>query len=289
MKTAIDMASSLSIPIYLIDRDINITLSRLLNEMSLKEKLKLFYEILNAEEIEVSEEDINKMIKNPEKFISLLKDMSPTMFRVLVNERDRYMAKKIFELSKVKNSLVVVVGAGHVKGIINYLEKLKDGYDYDIYELLKVKKKKFKIGKIFSYLLTIAIFGILGYIIFYSINNPDILKLLTINWILLTGGLASLGVILARGKPLTALVAFLSAPITTLIPLPFAAVGTVTGLIELKFREINEEDIINFINTNSLKELLNNNLFRILLVATLSNIGASIGVFYCLGKFINLI
>ncbi len=85
------------------------------------------------------------------------------------------------------------------------------------------------------------------------------------------------------------MIAFLSAPITTLIPLPLAAVGTIAGLVELKYREITDKDIVGLLNAESIKELFNNNLFKILLVATLSNIGASIGVFYCLGKFVGFL
>ena len=58
---------------------------------------------------------------------------------------------------------------------------------------------------------------------------------------------------------------------------------------QLQYREITDKDLVGIINAQSIKELLNNNLFRVLLVATLSNIGASIGVFYCLGKFIGFL
>ncbi|WP_423792520.1 TraB family protein [Methanocaldococcus indicus] len=288
MKKAIELSYLYNIPIYLIDRDINITLSRLLEKMPLKEKIKFLMALFEEDDdIEINEEKLREILNNPKKYVEMLKKLSPTIYNVLVDERDKYMAKKIFELSKIKNSLVVVVGAGHVDGIINYLKRLENGEKIDIDELIKVKDKKFKFSKIFGYLLTIAIFAFLGYILYYSISNPDILKLLTINWIIFTGGLAALGVVLARGKPLTALIAFLSAPITTLIPLPFAAVGTVAGLVELKFREITDKDIVNLFEAD-LKDLLNNNLFRILLVATLSNLGATIGVFYCLGKFTHI-
>jgi pheromone shutdown-related protein TraB len=291
MKKAIDIASRYGLPIYLIDRDINITLSRLMDRMTFKEKIKIFWELLNSDEgdLEIDDDLLKEMVENPEKFTKLLKEMSPTIYEVLVDERDRFMAKRLFELSKGKNSLVAVVGAGHVEGIVRYLKQLENGKDIDLMELIKVKKRKKSLTKLLTYGISLAIIGIFLYILYYALNNPELLKMITFQWIIFTGGLSALGVILARGRLITALIAFLSAPITTLVPLPLAAVGTIAGLVELKYREITDKDLVGIINAESIKELLNNNLFRVLLVATLSNIGASIGVFYCLGKFIGFL
>ncbi|AAB99373.1 TPA: TraB family protein [Methanocaldococcus jannaschii] len=291
MKKAIEIASKYGLPIYLIDRDIDITLSRLMDRMTFKEKMKIFWELLNSDEedLELDDDLLNDMVKNPEKFIKLLKEISPTIYEVLVDERDRFMAKRLFELSKNKNSLVAVVGAGHVEGIVRYLKKLENGNDIDLMELIKVKKRKKSLKKLLTYGISLTIISIFLYMICYALNNPELLKMITFQWILFTGGLSALGVLLARGKLITALVAFLSAPITTLVPLPLAAVGTIAGLVELKYREITDKDLVGIINAESIKELLNNNLFRVLLVATLSNLGASIGVFYCLGKFIGFL
>lgn len=288
MKKAVEIASRYGLPIYLIDRDINITLSRLMDRMTFKEKIKILWELLNSDEedLEIDNDLLKEMVENPEKFTKLLKEISPTIYDVLVDERDRFMAKRLFELSKGKNSLVAVVGAGHVEGIIKYLKHLENGGEIDLMELIKVKKKKKSLTKFLTYGVSFVIIGIFLYAVFYALNSPDLLKMITFQWVLFTGGLSALGVLLARGKLITALIAFLSAPITTLVPLPLAAVGTIAGLVELKYREITDKDLMGMINAESIKELLNNNLFRVLLVATLSNLGASIGVFYCLGKFV---
>ncbi|MEO2117730.1 MAG: TraB family protein [Methanocaldococcus sp.] len=291
MKKAVEIASKYGLPIYLIDRDIDITLSRLMDRMTFKEKIKILWELLNSneEDLEIDDDLLKEMVENPEKFTKLLKEISPTIYEVLVDERDRFMAKRLYELSKGKNSLVAVVGAGHVEGIIKYLKYLENGGDVDLMELIKVKKRKKSLTKLLTYGISFVIIGIFLYAVFYALNNPELLKIITFQWVLFTGGLSALGVILARGKLITALIAFLSAPITTLVPLPLAAVGTVAGLVELKYREITDKDLMGMINAESIKELLNNNLFRVLLVATLSNLGASIGVFYCLGKFIGFL
>ncbi|WP_457612453.1 TraB family protein, partial [Methanocaldococcus sp.] len=286
MKKAIEVANIKGIPIALIDRDVNITFSRLLNKLTFKDKTKLLFELFSDKEIEVDNNLLEEMKKNPKKYIELLKEISPKMYEVFVDERDRYMAKNLYEISKSKKEVLAIVGAGHVDGIIKYLKKLDNGEDIDISELIKVKeKKRINVGKILSYSLSLVVIAFFLYAIYYSFKNPNLLKLLTINWIIFTGGLSALGVLLARGKLITAIIAFISAPITTLIPLPLAAVGTITALVELKYREITDKDIAELLNAESIKSLLNNNLFKVLLVMTLSNLGASIGVFYCLGKF----
>ncbi|WP_330216788.1 TraB family protein [Methanocaldococcus villosus] len=210
MKRAIELANIYNIPIFLIDRDVEITFSRLLNNMPLKEKFKLLYELIkNDDSLEVSDKTLNDMINDPKKYIELLKQLSPTIYNVLVDERDKFMAKNLFEISKGRSKIVAVVGAGHVEGIIKYLKELENGKEINLEELTKVKNKNYK--KIIGVIITALIFAMFFYAIYYSLNNPEILKAITLRWILFTGGFSALGVLLARGKLITAIVAFLSA------------------------------------------------------------------------------
>ncbi|AEF96983.1 TraB/GumN family protein [Methanotorris igneus] len=283
MKKAIEIAIQHQKPISLIDRQINITLTRLLNKMSLKEKINFFLSLFEENgEIDIDNKSINDMVNNADELVLLLKDISPTIYEVLVDERDRYMAKNLYELSKGNEKIVAVVGAGHIRGIINYLKKLEKGEDIDLNELNMTKKSRIwkYIGKIISVAIVLVIlYG------FYSISsNIDALKKLTLEWVIINGFLSALGVVIARGHVISALVAFLSAPITSLIP--FVGAGWIAGLAELKFREIKKSDIIALFHANSVKELLNNNLMRILLVAALANLGSAIGTLYFIPKFL---
>ena len=47
------------------------------------------------------------------------------VYKILIDERDRFMARRLSELSKLypENKILAVVGAGHVKGINKYLTK----------------------------------------------------------------------------------------------------------------------------------------------------------------------
>ena len=46
----------------------------------------------------------------------------PTVKTVLIDERDQYLASHIWECKGDK--VVAVLGAGHLKGVVAYLEKL---------------------------------------------------------------------------------------------------------------------------------------------------------------------
>ena len=282
MKKAVDLAIIYNKPISLIDRPINITLKRALKSMSLKEKLSFLYGIFEDKDgMELDEKSLNEMVNNAEDLIHVLKEVSPSIYEVLVDERDKFMAKNIFEISKGKERILVVVGAGHLKGIANYLKKLeKNEIDINLKELMEIKKGKNYFKMVFSVMiLCIILYG------FYSISsNPEALKKLTIDWILINGSLSALGAVLARGKIPSIISAFLAAPITSLIPVIGA--GYIAGLVELKYREITTEDIEELFKSDDLRRLMNNNIMRVLMVATLSSIGSAIGTFYFVPGFL---
>ena len=145
---------------------------------------------------------------------------------------------------------------------------------------MEIKKGKNYFKMVFSVMiLCIILYG------FYSISsNPEALKKLTIDWILINGSLSALGAVLARGKIPSIISAFLAAPVTSLIPVIGA--GYVAGFVELKYRGITTEDIDELFKSDDLKRLMNNNVIRVLMVATLSSIGSAIGTFYFVPGFL---
>ena len=132
MLDAISLAEKQDIPYVFIDQNINITISRLMSEMSFFSKIKfLFYLLIGFIGIPIpgimasKELDLNKV---PEKdFIDdamvELKATFPAIYKVLVADRNKFMAKNIRKLGEKYDNVVVVVGAGHVKGIGKILEK----------------------------------------------------------------------------------------------------------------------------------------------------------------------
>ncbi|MBP2143302.1 pheromone shutdown-related protein TraB [Methanococcus voltae] len=291
MKEAISLSIDSQKPLLLMDRPIDITLSRLINSMSLKDKIKLFTDLYSgdSEEIELDKETIDEMIGSADELIEILKDASPTFYTVLVDERDKYMAKNLYDYSFGRDKIVAIIGAGHKKGITNYLRDLENKKTIDLSEIMDTKKKDSLIKKIFKWILKLIPFAILAIIIygFYiASSNPELLQQLTIEWILINGILSSLGVIIARGKPLTAIVAFIAAPLTSLCP--FIGAGWVAGAMELKYRPVSLNDIQNIFKVDSISQLLEINTMKILMVAALANLGSTIGTLYFSARFLGV-
>ncbi|MBM4241724.1 MAG: TraB/GumN family protein [Euryarchaeota archaeon] len=270
MMEAITTAEEVGSRVVLIDRDISITLKRALNKMSFFEKLKFVFGLIssflsNDETIE----NVDDMTKGETltDVMDYFQKMSPSAYDVLVTERDAYMAKMLAELNE--ENVVAVVGAGHKKGITEYLnnpEKIPP-----LYDLLNIQKSKFSVGKLILFLIPVVLVGIFVLALINGIN----IKTGLFEFILLTGGLSFLGSILSGSKIYSAITAFLVAPITSIHPL--LAAGWFAGLVEAKIRKINTDDFVEFGRCESFKDFRQNNLFRVLIVVVGANIGCSIG------------
>ncbi len=272
MIQAIESAEALGAEVYLADRDIRITLSRAWRKMGLWSKLKLLFSVvLSVGEIDdITEDDIEKM-KETDVLEALLSDVGksmPVLRRILIDERDQYLAHKI--QSAPGNRIVAVVGAGHVPGI-----KKVWSSEVDISELETLPPKKKGIG-IIKWIIPLLIIALIGYGFYRGGSNTGVHMITW--WIMANGILAGLGALLAMAHPLTILSSVLAAPLTSLNPM--IAAGWVSGLVEafsrkpkVKDLERLSEDIL------SAKGFWRNKITRILLVVVFTNIGSSIGTF----------
>jgi pheromone shutdown-related protein TraB len=110
MLEAAKAAKEVEAHIVLIDRSVIITLNRLIRAMPFFDIAKLVLYMLTPSKVEVeaiNENDIDDLTEE-------LYNLSPSAHRVLIEERDHIMAENILQLS---GTIVVVTGAGHVKGI----------------------------------------------------------------------------------------------------------------------------------------------------------------------------
>ena len=83
-----------------------------------------------------------------------------------------------------------------------------------------------------------------------------------------------LGSILSGSKLYSAIVGGLVAPLTVIHPL--LAAGWFSGLMEAKLRKVRKRDIENLNNIESLRDLWDNNIVRILLVVIGTNLAVTI-------------
>jgi len=272
MLNAIETAEAVGADIYLADRDIRITLSRIWRSMGWWQKFKLLLQlILSTGELDdISEADIEKM-KQQDVLEALLLEVEaslPVLRKILIDERDRYLAHKIRTAPGHKK--VAVVGAGHVPGIKKYWN---DCIDVSSLEKLPPKSRAAGFFKWFIP-LGIGVLMICGFYIGGARAGTQMLKW----WVVVNGLLAGLGAVLALAHPLTILSAVLAAPITSLNPM--IAAGWVSGLVEafsrkpkVKDFESLPEDIL------SIRGFWRNKVTRVLLVVVFTNLGSSIGTF----------
>ena len=271
MVGAIEACEDLGIPIALIDRDISTTLQRALNKMGLKEKAKFMYGLLASAFGFGDEEDIDiEELKNPENLDDLMemfKDEAPSVYEVLVHERDAYLAGRLLQIPQ--DRVIAVVGAGHQPGIERYLDNPESLPPLEQLEIID-EKKGIPWLKIILALIPILFVVIFFLAFFNGINITwNIYDFVVISMIM-----GFVGSILSGSKIQSAIVGGVVAPLTIIHPL--LAAGWFSGLTEAKYRKVRQSDIKNLGHIKSFKELWHNNIFRILLVVIGTNLGVSI-------------
>ena len=131
MKEALKLAKKNNTKISLIDQDIRITLKRLSEELTIKEKMRFAIDILGAglfkkqiKEIDLTKVPDKKFIK---KLIMIVKKRYPSIYKVLIKERDKILAKNLNTLinSYPDKKILAIVGAGHEDSIIKYIKNAK--------------------------------------------------------------------------------------------------------------------------------------------------------------------
>lgn len=267
-------AEGLGIPICLCDRDIRITLRRAWKSTSLFRKFYLLSSLIAGmfDSEQIDEEKLEELKKQDvlTELMAEMGDSLPEMKRVLIDERDVYMAEEI------KNApgqlLVAVVGAGHVDGIKRHLLSPQPA---NLGELTTIPPVS-RIWKTLGWLIPAIIIGSIGLIAFSK--GADTAGDNIIYWILANGIPASIGAALALAHPLTTIGAFAAAPITSLTPVIGA--GYVTAFIQVMTRPpvVREFETVG----NDMASVFGwwrNKLLRVFLVFFLTGIGSAIGTY----------
>ena len=276
MIAAINEAKKNNLKIALVDRDISITLKRAWKKMGFREKIRLTWEFLKAivgyEEEDLDQIDLKEMMD--QDIISTMMDefgeIAPSVSEVLIHERDKYIAKKILNESQ-KGRVVAVIGAGHLKGIKEYLTK--NDFDFDLKELEYVPKKRFSIIKTIGYIIPICFAALIIYAFYFK--GLDLALEMFLYWFIINGVFSAIGTAIARGHPLSIITAFVAAPITSLNPA--IAAGWIAGYVEAKLRTPLIKDFKGLSKIDSLRDFWNNRVIRLLMVVALANLGSMIG------------
>lgn len=273
MIAAIETAEKMGARVALVDRDIGVTIQRFWSAMSFIEKAKLVGSMIPAAFGKGEEIDIDKVTEEDvvSQIIEEFRAVSPRAAQVLIDERDAYIARNLIRLGR-EGRVVAVVGAGHKQGITKYLANPEKIPPFE--NMTRLSKRRVSVPKLFGAALMLLVVITFAAVLISGSSSESFFSALKI-WFLVNGTLSALGVVLARGHPLSVLTAFMVAWLTSLNPL--MAAGWFAGIVEAWIRKPTMADTKKLAEAETFKELKVIPLFRVILVAALANIGSVAG------------
>ena len=277
MKAAIEETERRGIDIELVDRDIRLTLLRFWNAMGFIEKLKMIWalvisiaEVDNGQEIDIESLKQQDMI---DMVMEEFRNFSPNGASALIDERDAYIALQLvlLKIKRPEGGILAVVGAGHRQGIENYLANPASLPSFDS---LTREPRSFPWAKLFGFTVT-ALFAFLIVALVFSGVGWDVLLYAFAFWVIIHGVLAAIGTLAAGGHPYTALASFGVAWMTSLNPMLHS--GWIAAFVEAKVRKPPVSDFRKIYDAQSLGEMAKIPMFKVVLVAALTNLGSLLG------------
>ncbi len=271
LLAAVEAARSVGAELVLADRDIQATLKRTWRSLGFLNKLRLTSGLLmtpfSVEEL-TSEQIEN--LKDRDTISEMLKELStmmPDLKRPLIDERDLYLISSVREAQG--KTIVAVVGAGHVEGMLAQIDTPVDR------QALATIPPPGRTTAIIGWLVPLIVLGAFAFG-WQKHEGESLLEMLRA-WILPTSLGCGLFTLLGLGHPLTILSGILAAPITTLNPAIGA--GMVTALVEAWVRRPTVADCEALPQAvMSVRGWYRNRATRVLLIFILSSLGASLGM-----------
>ncbi len=131
MITAINYAQSHQLPVAFIDMNAQNLFSRMLKEMSFSEKFKLMLSGFGGFFVSKKrvEKELSKIEKDFDDYIIEIGKKFPTIKRVLIDERNMFMAQQIVTASEQYEKVIAVMGDGHIPGISKLLSNKEINFD----------------------------------------------------------------------------------------------------------------------------------------------------------------
>lgn len=270
LLAAVQSAEAVGARVILADRDVQATLKRSWRNVSFFDKLKIVSNLLAAPFVveEITAEKIEEL-KDRDTINEMMAEFArlmPGVKRPLIDERDQYLMSKIREAPG--KTIVAVVGAGHVQGMLSHLHT-----EVDRAALSTIPPPSLTIQALKWVIPLIVLFA---FYYGYHKHSGQGLREMVFAWVLPNSIMAAVCSVIALAKPLTVLTAFLASPVTSLNPTIGA--GMVAGLVEAWLRKPRVEDCEK-INDDmlSLRGIYRNRFTRVLLVAVLATFGSAIG------------
>jgi len=280
MKAAAELAEAQRKPVWLIDREVSLTLRRAYHSVGFFQRFGVLAGLVASlfERGEVAEDDIEKLKQGDilQGAFNEFAEQSEPLFRSLIGERDSFMSARLREesakASLTPKRVLAVIGAGHLAGMSRELGAQQDA-PADTLHKLNAAPPAAQWPKWIGYGVLIAILAAIVYTFTRGAHlGIDALK----DWVFFTGGLAALGALLGGGHPLSVLTAAVVGPLKPFRP--FVPVGAVSAAVEMSLRrprvadfESLRDDVIEW------RGWWKNRVSRTLLVFLFSNFGMILG------------
>ncbi len=126
MKVAAAIAKERSLPVFLIDDPIRATLANLLTSLSVRERVTILVGAVVGLFVpsRVVAREVDRYAEDPAEFAAELRRASPTLARVLLDDRNEHMAERLASLrARGYGRIAAVVGDAHVPGLAEALRR----------------------------------------------------------------------------------------------------------------------------------------------------------------------
>ncbi len=266
------IAEENNIPVELCDREVRVTLRRAWHATSLWKKGYLIASLIASlfDTTELDEEKLTEL-RSKDVLSELMDELGnalPDTKRVLIDERDIFMAEKI--KAAAGRRIVAVVGAGHIEGMQRVIRE----DNRDIIEEINTIPPVSKLWKIVGWSIPAAILLSIAAIGFRQGAGEAAANALF--WVLANGIPSAIGAVLAWAHPATIISAFAAAPITSLTPVIGA--GYVCAFVQVMTRPPVVKEFENVgTDIGRIRGWWQNKLLRIFLVFIMTGLGSSIG------------
>ena len=273
LLAAIEAADEAGIPVELIDRDVVITLRRAWSKMGFREKFRVMDALLWQDD-EDDGGSVEELLEDSDMLSNLMeeaREVAPAAGSVLIDERDSFIAGRLQQI-RGKGKVLAVVGAGHLSGVQHQLGEPAMEAASRLAELNETPSKSI-LPKLVMWGIPVLFASVLAWLAYHGMMDKMVEsgKL----WLAINASLTGLGVLLARGHPLSILVGALASPITSLNPT--VAAGWVAGYTQLKVDAPTGKDASEFLAMERYSLFWSNRVGKVLLVTALGNLGSVAG------------
>lgn len=282
LLAAVRKAEELGAELVLADRDVQATLKRTWRNISFINKLKLSSGLVTAPFAveDISSEQVEKLKDRDtiNEMLAELAEVMPGIKEPLIDERDQYLMSKVQEAPG--KTIVAVVGAGHVTGMLNHLGKAVDRSSLEQIPATRLSTRVLK------WVIPVVVLSAFYY--GYTKHSGEDFQHMLYAWVLPNSVFAALLSIVAGAKLPTVLTAFVASPITSLNPTIGA--GMVAGLVEAWLRKPTVSDCERVVDdVLTLKGIYRNRFTRVLLVAFMATMGSALGAWVGAGWVVALL